>query len=637
MAKNKSNTVLRALALAAYLVCFPVSQGLADQIPSPGQVKTALNLEEDKGLLDFVKNSVLEPHKGARNFLQNKQFVEFSPAALYQRAMSDNLTIGYTRENKIITGAALTRNKAVFDPYFNLSVSYFRSRTYERADWITRVRGIAVDPADLENEFNEKFADFEENVASGQVYNGGAKTPCVFIDGIIQNPLECRETTEIRTEEEWASYDGKPVRKWTGSLYLSKSFWWGSSISFGVTTNHHTKYYYGLPATQTIAHDQNGYLNYKDPFLLGDRFRWTSGYSLSLSSPVPYAKGFGENDPFYVSEKQAVIGVEKNDLDSKYLTEQALKNVDASYWELVRALLHLKVASEYRRNLEDIYKRTLRRYEMRLTTEYGKSQVEAAYESSRNQEEIGWNNYLVSSNFLADLLNTAPDSIIIPNSFFEILAENYHIDSAGEVNQKSLVKRSDLQSLYKTLTSSDLQLDLYSNQLKPALVFSASASGNQSDAVMGYPSIGKSMSELFDPDSTTYYAGISYSIPFGNSAVKSRLQQTKISRRQANQTIKRLEHEIAQQSHNEVSNALSVRSRLSLGFINLRLASIAYSKAEKRSERGLVSEFERLEKLNDLLLARQAYLDVLIDNKKAHSSLLAAQGEFTDYYLSLLD
>jgi outer membrane protein TolC len=59
---------------------------------------------------------------------------------------------------------------------------------------------------------------------------------------------------------------------------------------------------------------------------------------------------------------------------------------------------------------------------------------------------------------------------------------------------------------------------------------------------------------------------------------------------------------------------------------------LAYNKAELLKEQGLVTDFELLRKLSDLLSARAAYIDTLVEYRKTRARLLKAQGVLAAQY-----
>jgi outer membrane protein TolC len=59
---------------------------------------------------------------------------------------------------------------------------------------------------------------------------------------------------------------------------------------------------------------------------------------------------------------------------------------------------------------------------------------------------------------------------------------------------------------------------------------------------------------------------------------------------------------------------------------------LAYNKADMLKEQGLVTDFELLRKLSDLLSARSDYIDTLIDYRKTSAQLLRAQGVLAAQY-----
>jgi outer membrane protein TolC len=138
---------------------------------------------------------------------------------------------------------------------------------------------------------------------------------------------------------------------------------------------------------------------------------------------------------------------------------------------------------------------------------------------------------------------------------------------------------------------------------------------------------------VFDPDQKDYFIGLVFRIPFGNRAVKSQLAQARLQFKQAQAQLQQTENAIIQELNLVMTDAYSTQARIAQTKAGLEFAQIAYDRALRLRNEDLVSEFELLQRLDDLLLARAFYIDALIDHRKTEAQLLAAEGVLADRYV----
>jgi outer membrane protein TolC len=151
--------------------------------------------------------------------------------------------------------------------------------------------------------------------------------------------------------------------------------------------------------------------------------------------------------------------------------------------------------------------------------------------------------------------------------------------------------------------------------------------------VLGYESWQDSVSNVFDPDQRDYFVGLVFRIPLGNRAVKSRLAQAQLQFKQAQAQLQQTENQVIQELNLVMTDAYSTYAQIAQTKAALEFSQIAYDRAIRLRNEGLISEFELLQRLDDLLIARAFYTDALIDHRKTQAQLLAAEGVLADRYL----
>jgi len=313
-----------------------------------------------------------------------------------------------------------------------------------------------------------------------------------------------------------------------------------------------------------------------------------------------------------------------------------LRDVDGAYWEVVRSIRQLQIRIEQRQILEALDKRAKRLFETQTITTYDKAQTEASLENIKNEEQIAWSDFIASSNRLVELLNYEPGRVILPTDYSsDLLASETNPPipiEAGEAFDTAMASRPEIKSSQIAIESSQILLNHRQTQIRPDLNLTAGVSLSQSNGALGYESWDDSFNHVFNPDSSNFFVGVSFRIPFGNLAARAALSQARIGRNiamdQSQQTINAVTREI----NTVIANAYGTHARIQQTRASVDLAQLAYNKAELLKEQGLVTDFELLRKLSDLLTARSAYINTLIDYRKTRAQLLSAEGILAAQY-----
>lgn len=598
---------------------------------------------------------------GARAFLRGKKLETVGLADAYRNASERGLSILIAKESVKSSGAQVERADAAFDVRFGTSFAFAWSQSYSRTHILSRwYEDVEKDQAywdalevkfkafqaefngisdeDLEAQYNAllnspdkdvsqntmltypTFQMYKEDYPRDAVYSGTAKDPCITIDSGQQNS-GCDGARKYETKPVAASSKGHPTRVSTLAVSVQKPFSWGGNVNASLSTKFNSKNgISGLPATQMQAG------SIYDPIMRGSRFRWTSSLSSGFFTPLPYTKGFGTyGNTDSVNYLVAKKGLESSRHSVKSSVNDLLTQVDAAYWEVVRSLDRLFITIEHRKNMAEIRKSTLRRFNKGLTTLYSKHQVEANFQKLKNLEEIAWNQYILNSNNLAYMMKYQEEVVIIPAGFTEILQQSYEVNADGALAD-AMQSNPDLRALQAALESSSIQVRNRENQVKPDISFSFSYSISQTDAILGYRDFNRSMGNLFSPDSTDYFVGLTYKLPIGNVAAKSALSKARISKQQTMDQLTKAQNQIIHDINIAANDALSTQSRIYLAKESFKLAKLAYDSTFSSNGDLRVTVFEQLQKHDDILEAKRAYIDAVIDHKKAEARYLSAQG-----------
>jgi outer membrane protein TolC len=581
-----------------------------------------LEPEGEKAIHEIVLAAIKEGGEGTLAHLRGRRPVELTPEQALSLVRERNLSIQAAQQDQEIAEDLLVLSRSIFDPVLNLSGTYSRRRSYERSEFITRDR---------------------ENFSGTLIVPGGALSSdlsnelvCITVDGLIVSAEQCGSLSTQRTPDanpltpgiidpEFASFDSDAAEAWQIDFGALKRFPWGSLLQVQFQSTKTPRNALGTPV---------------DPFgldllLSPTDLPWTSSFFALFTSPLPFSRNFGPYGSFAniqvllakIGERQADWAVESN-------INAVLRDVDDAYWELVRSIKLLQIIGEQQQVLEDLVKRAQSLFEAQSITVYDKVQIEADLENIKNQAEIAWNSLITSSNRLVDLLDYESDQLILPVGYSQLLKQSVEEFDPDNLNRldpdqaiaTALGQHPDIKLSQFALESSEILLKHRRAQTYPDFNLEASINLGQSNAILGYETWEDSFANVFDPDTSEFFVGVSFRVPLGNRAVRSALSQARLGYSQAQDQVQQTENSVIQDVNSVIATGYSTQASILQFQAGLELAQFAYNKAGQFREQILVTEFEFLRKLNDLLTARSNLINTLIDHRKTRAQILAAQG-----------
>jgi len=171
---------------------------------------------------------------------------------------------------------------------------------------------------------------------------------------------------------------------------------------------------------------------------------------------------------------------------------------------------------------------------------------------------------------------------------------------------------------------------------RPDVKLNASIQSAQNGSVYGYKSYGSSIGAISDPDNFNQSYGISYRYPWGNRAVKARLAQAEGFVQVAAIDKRATHNDVARDVNDALSNLQTARIRIQREGQRLDAAHAAYNSIARLSESDVVNENELIINITNLLNAKLAKIAATIDNKRAESNLLRAQGIIATHYAGMV-
>jgi outer membrane protein TolC len=589
--------------------------------------------ESEAEIKRLVLDAVEHGGAGALNYLRNRQLLVLTNTEALTVAQENNLAIQTSQQDKEIAREFYRESKAVFNPILNLSGSYTRSESFNRSETITRPRGSTItffgdtiDPNLTPNPPNES------GIVNRDLSNSFSNFVCVTVEGRVVNPSQCALQTVRFAQLEFASVATRPLETWSFDFGATQLFPWGQSLSANFESIYLRKNFFNLDPLGLAQP-----LSSNDPIGQGSTFPWTTAFVATFISPLPFSKNFG---PYGSVANVGVMLADRGDRQAAWNLEaqanDALLAVNEAYWEVVRNIRRLQITIDQRQILEALAKRAQRLFDERIITTYDKAQTEANLEDIKNREQIAWNDFVASSNILVELLNYEPGTLILPAGYS---ADLLALESKPPISIESkeafdtaMDRRPEIKASQIAIESSDILVKHRQTQIRPDLTLTAGVTLNQSNAVLGYDSWDHSFGQVFNPDNTDFFVGVNFRIPFGNLAARSALSQARIGRNQAMDQSQQIINGVIQEINTVITDTYGSHARIKQRRANLDLAQLAYNKADLLKEQGLVTDFELLRKLSELLSARFDYIDTLIDYRKTSARLLRAQGVLAAQY-----
>lgn len=608
----------------------------------------ALPIVSDSKAVELLRQAAAGEVAGARRMLAKKEVLALTPDKVVELVLGGNLTLEQQRHQVEAARHGIDAADAAFWPVVNLSITYKKNRNFSRKEKVARLREqssewfeVYVGPdgkplADQEAAAQEaQRAEEEGRKGPDYVWGFGDQggeytTPgfsgsdsCITVDGqTVNSDMDgngaCGQDLVYSVETEYASSKSDEwANTWSGMAKISKLFIWGGSVNAQVSSTYLPPYKFSKSAS-VGALEAAQELGFKE---------WYSSATVGFRSPLPFAKNFGNQGNFpAVQSDLARLGSQRAELLRDVTTNTVLNTGLQAYWELVRSLLQVDVAGHYRHTMAKNLDRSERLFAGGQATEYTLLQAKASLENGRDEEEIAWNNVVIRQNNLSEILNLPAKVVVVPEGFEQALADQAKIDGDALL-EKALKERPEILAAKNDLNSQDLLLAFRKNQLLPDLTFNASLNVGQSTAVFAYDSFNDSLTHLTSPDSLNYFLGFSLNIPWGNNKARSEYSQARASHTQAMDNERLAEVRVAKEANSALAGYRSALSREKLARTNLNLAKIALESAERQAELGFATDFELIQRNQEVFNAQADYVNALLDQRVTHVNLLAASGD----------
>lgn len=589
-----------------------------DPAPTDQEQKIFTGIQEN--FADAKSNGLWDPSEG-----RTLTFLHVSKVLFL--ALQHNLTIQMGALDRVIVKQAVEEAEAVFAPVFHINLSHSGSMVYER-----QRSGLVLSKRSQPKPKGKTYLEIEKDPS--------AQYP---IDRI--GYLQKQESVEEKTYEVSKAQDPGWKETERGSLSIQQQLPWGPRILLAKDTSYVETYY-----------DAKRGRSWGAP--------WAISVKASLNTPLPFSKNFGSHSALNTALEQAKIADKKVDWTVKKIINDTLRDALLAYWDLVQNLENLRVSMDHRRYMEVQMAHVRRMSAIARMTQYAEDQMRLALARAKVKEAAARQSLVTASSALLTLIEEeqtqAGASLFFPMGYQSWLVAEDPVDAQGAV-ATALKRRPELQSSELDVQSTLLTQRFRKNQTRPDVSLSVSGNLKQSNATYGYKSFGNALFHVSDPDSRSFNSSVTYTYPWQNRAVKAALAQSKYATEQTRLSRQFLEQTVQKEVGTALVALLSARARLESARNNEILAELALEKAVKRwksteviaesaeevvseeseamgEEGGEVGEedlkakaiefgeMELLDQLRRILDTRLARVSAMVANKKAESTLVAAQG-----------
>ncbi len=593
--------LLLSLTLVAAALTAPVCAG---ETPANADVRIGgAPTAAEEAVTDLLRSHLTEEPPTARALSGARELVEIAPREAAMAAIESSLAIQRGRLRPEYADAALREARALFHPVLSITASYTRDHQYGRD----------------ETDHRWKSASLRRDLGGGNVEH------VIVLDKETQRITGLREF--VLRQPRPAHYDPRVVeavkadvndgKEWGDfDLALSQRLPWGPTLDIALMT-HYQRTFYGEDATH------GGYAR-----------PWSTDMSFGLVTPLPFTKGFGRLAPAETEIRLARLGEQRAWWEVRSVLNTTLLDVDHAYWDLVAAAQALRATVENRSVVEKLYGRTSDLVEAERATRYGLAQVESELAGVRDIEQEAWAVFLRASNRLAELLNADADTVYVPVGYSALLDERITATRAAALDAARR-NRPELRAAEIDGRTTEVELAFYRHQTRPDLAFAANISLEQNGGTFGFKTLADSLERLprqWDTKRQDY--SLTYTYPLFNRPARAAYEASLARHERQGLSTRLIENSVEQEVSDAIARLVAARSRLRYAEENARLAAESYGMAGDLLEAGRLEggEFQILQRSAALLSADYTWIAARIEQQKAESLLLAAQGVLPQEY-----
>jgi outer membrane protein len=433
---------------------------------------------------------------------------------------------------------------------------------------------------------------------------------------------------EAQIEETWGRNDWRLQ----GSLVASRST---GGILNTIPVDHSTAVdgsfdvIRALPTGGTV--DLHAASSYSNATLAGlpNQTQWFDAVAASVTQPLLRGRG---RQLFDANEKKARINRDVTTLARRLAAINAVQAVVSSYWDLVLAERQIAITQQ---SLD------LAKERLRVTTlgtnggKIAKAEIPAVEQIIATREED------VLSTELAILdrsiaLRRAAGLPVGAGALGLRVATDFEISEAAlplaELIERAYAASPELAQLARLADSDTIDIAVTENGLLPQLDAALSLGPTGQDAKFG-----TALKNLVELDQFAVTGSLTYSQTIGNHAINGRSKEIRLQREKRKVTAFDLRAQIAQSMARSVAQLELAKRRIALSRRAIELANQNIQIETDRFNLGKSTNFDVLNRLEELRQAELREAQAKIDWHKAEAVVVALTGEILPRYGVTLD
>ncbi len=344
----------------------------------------------------------------------------------------------------------------------------------------------------------------------------------------------------------------------------------------------------------------------------------------------PLLKGFGikvNTAKIKMAEKAEKLAYAQ----LKMTVMNTVAEVVKAYWDLVGAIENVKVREEALANAERLLEISEKRREIGTAADIEVLQAKAGV-ATRQSELVAARAQMESAcDILKNLLLIRDGDffskvLIIPTDRPRTFDdEKFDVEKLGpdvdESVQTAVKNRPEIEMAKLQIETADLQLLQTRNEILPQLdLIGAYGQGGRD------PELSKMFYGIRDDQETYYSYGIKATIPLGNRAGRGAYQRAKLTKREMEERLKKVEQAVMMSVHLAVRNVETNRVLVESNKQARKLQEANVVAEEKRLKLGVSTSWRVLQVQTDYTMAKTMELQARIAYEKALIDLYLAQG-----------
>ena len=658
----RTASVAASLSLAASLPSLAAGAELGSEAVQRHAVAVAAVVEaqltpapvlDDQKRSRALVESLLTARKIGRGDVASRAILPINRRDAVVKGLATNLPLAIGRQQSDLAQALVREAEAVFDPVLDLSLGYDRQASYLREQLGTvKPKPVSIDmPAAAGGQYignavpNGGVTPFDADPAGSTNYidplqaNFGPYgvhrrddfcaipfASCIDSGKPVVRAIEFYENgntnpTQAEIVANNTINNGHPIQQVTMQLGLTQELPWGGSVQVTDQT-----------IQQRIYYDASHY--WKDG-------EFSSNLTATLNTPVPFGKGFGEDNADHAAIRNAAIARHQADWNVKDLNNQVLESIDLAYFELVRQLEILGSTVENQKLAIDLRDRQARiiKQDPGLVTRYEEAQVKAEVSRAEIAVEQQLQAYLSASVALAQLIGD-PDArtgsaIYLPYGYRHDL-EATHVATFDAALSTARLNRPAFFIADLGRQSADVSLKLAQTQARPDIQFSASGTLGENGSTYGYADPGQSQANLINPDTVNQSYTLTYTYPWKNRAANAAVDIARLSAEDQEIVIRQTDAQVRQELATDLATLQGARAQETHAAQESKLLVSAYDSLVRQLEAGLVGNDQIIQALRNRINAEQTWIGSRINSREAETALLYAQGTIANVLPSQL-